>query len=150
MQGLPESGKANFVLKNLSDPPPPGNENLGRSWHFEFELVWRVPPTPSQIRKWKFGQIFALWVWVGLESTPSPFLEYVETNRCIPKGYHLVCFFKHGSSLVAMHGKYISGIREVRQIGKRNVSKVNWPTYFQNIATDAQLKSRPSLLDLSN
>ena len=44
-------------------PPAPENENLGRSWHFEFELVWR---------------------------------SYVETNRCIPRGYHLV-------SLVAQH-----------------------------------------------
>ena len=39
--------------------PSSENENLGRSWHFEFEfeLFWR---------------------------------SYVETNRCIPRGYHLV------------------------------------------------------------
>ena len=42
MQGLPESGKANFVLK-----------------------IPKVPPPPPQ-------QLLALWVCVGLESTPPP------------------------------------------------------------------------------
>ena len=51
-----------------SIPPPSKNDNLGRSWDFGFELVW---------------------------STPSPFpgvsgSSYVETNFCIPRGYHRV------------------------------------------------------------
>ena len=45
---------------------PPGNWNLGRSWHFEFWLIQNPPP---QLR-----------------------LEYVETNLFIPQGYHLVLF----------------------------------------------------------
>ena len=103
IQGLPESGTANenlgrswhfefeFVWRvPLILPPPSENENLGRSWHFDFEFVWRVTLPPP--RKWKFAQILALWVWVGLER-PPPFLQYVKTNRCMPEGYHLVSYF---------------------------------------------------------
>ena len=77
MQGLPESGKANFVLKNPRVPPPP-KENLGRSWHFEFELVWRVTPAPKNAaldRSWHFG-LDRYWhfglSWSGPPLSPAP------------------------------------------------------------------------------
>ena len=57
----------------LSRTPPPPNWNLDRSWHFGF---WPPPPENCNLdRSWHFG----FW-W----------LEYVETNPCIPQGYHLV------------------------------------------------------------
>ena len=44
-------------------PPPPENENLGRSWHFEFELVWRVPPPhPPKMKIWAdLGTLSLSW-----------------------------------------------------------------------------------------
>ena len=30
-----------------SPAPPPENKNLGRSWHFEFDLVWSTPHPPT-------------------------------------------------------------------------------------------------------
>ena len=73
MQRHPESGKAKFVLKILRTPCS------------DFQ-------TPSPHRKWKFRQILALWVLTF--RTPLPpgqwRLQYVETNRCIPQGYHLI------------------------------------------------------------
>ena len=90
-----------WVWMNWSEVPPspspslpltPQNENLGRFWHFEFELVWSTPPanenlgrswhfelvwsTPPPLRKWNSGQL----VWRSC----------VKTNHCIPRGYHLV------------------------------------------------------------
>ena len=53
-------------------PPPPENSNLGRSWHlevFQFWLAQNTPPPPQN------------WYWPR---------TYVETNICIPRGYHLV------------------------------------------------------------
>ena len=63
------------------------NWNLGRSWHFGFWLS-RSPPL-SQL---KSRQISTLWVfWVYITPPPPPWrLQYVETNACIPQGYHLV------------------------------------------------------------
>ena len=55
MLRLPELGLANILLKNAwvppfkyfrnvgLDHPHPPNENLDRSWHFEFKLVWTNP-----------------------------------------------------------------------------------------------------------
>ena len=59
--------------------------------------------TPSPPDNWNFGQILALWV-LGFDFPPPQKklqfrqilhfgfwrLEYVETNRCIPQGYHPV------------------------------------------------------------
>ena len=55
-------------------PPPPRSpsENLGRSWHLEFEWVWStclIPPPPPSSGSWCVG-----------------------TNRCIPQGYRLIGF----------------------------------------------------------
>ena len=50
-----------------STPCPSKNENLARTWHFGFALIWSNPPL-----KWKFGQDLALWIWVGLELSPPP------------------------------------------------------------------------------
>ena len=47
------------------DYPPPPNENLSRSLHFRFQLVWSNPPP-----------LCGSWC--------------VETNRCIPQGYRFV------------------------------------------------------------
>ena len=36
--------------------PPKKNENLGRSWHFGFELVFSIPPESENLgRSWHFG-----------------------------------------------------------------------------------------------
>ena len=63
-------------------PPPPPNENLVRSWHFEFWLPKNTPPQP--LENWT----------KGLQ------LECVETNRCIPQGYRLILMVttKYGST----------------------------------------------------
>ena len=70
-----------FGLSWSGPPPPPKNEDLDRSWHFglswsgpplppyadldrswHFGLSWSGPPPPPQFR---FGQILALWDYVG-------------------------------------------------------------------------------------
>ena len=92
-----------FLIKNsLSAPtqifqecwsgvPPPPHENLRRSWHFGFELVWNTPPqhhtTPppkneNLCRSWHFG--FEL-VW----SIP-PASEFQENYLLYPPVFHLV------------------------------------------------------------
>ena len=38
-------------------------KNLSRSWHFGCELAYSNTPPP---RKWKCGQLLALWIWVSL------------------------------------------------------------------------------------
>ena len=76
MQRLPESGKAEFVLK------------LGRTPCSE---IWSRTPLPPQ-KKLKFRQILRLGFRLHRTPTPpSPWLECVKTNCCIPQGYHLVC-----------------------------------------------------------
>ena len=72
-------------------PSSPQNWNLFRTWHFEFWLPKNTPPT----WKLKFGQDLALWVLTSQEYSPPPQLtfECVETNHCIPQGYHLVLLF---------------------------------------------------------
>ena len=59
MQGLPESGKAKFVLKLARTP---------------YSGIWsRIPhPRPLQPRKWKSGQIFGLALWVLTTTEHSP------------------------------------------------------------------------------
>ena len=54
-------GKITLFWDLVQNTSPPINWNLDRSWHFEFWLL----------------QTGLHW-------------EYVETNRCIPQGYHLV------------------------------------------------------------
>ena len=54
-----------------------------------WNLLQNTPPPPWKL---KFRQILALWV-LTFQNTPPPvqwWLEYVETNRCIPQGYYLV------------------------------------------------------------
>ena len=48
--------------------PHPKNENLVRSWHFEFWVCknTRIPPP-----QWKFGQILALELWVVKNTPPN-------------------------------------------------------------------------------
>ena len=98
----PQKWKVGQILALLTttEHPPPPNWNLGRSWQFEFWLLQNIPP------QLKFRQILALWILTTTEHphppTPPPKLkfrqiltfwvqlEYVETNCCIPQGYHLV------------------------------------------------------------
>ena len=59
------------VLTSRVPPTSPSeNWNLGRSWHFEYFQLWLQSTHPP----------------------PRPKIEisYVETNFCIPRGYHLV------------------------------------------------------------
>ena len=57
---------------------PPPNENLGRSWHFW--LSWFGPPTHPR----------KMQIWIDLGTLAFCGNWYVETNHCIPQGYHLV------------------------------------------------------------
>ena len=69
----------------------PENENLVRTWHLGFELVWSTLSLENEnlIRTW------LLWIWVGLEYPQDLFGSWcVETNRCIPQGYRLVLLCK--------------------------------------------------------
>ena len=83
---------------------------IGKNTLF-WDLVQKPHPHPPKL---KFSQILALWVLTGTEHDPTPSptplnwnlarswhfafwvvqtglqLEYVETNCCIPQGYHLV------------------------------------------------------------
>ena len=62
-------------------PPPAENKNLGRSWHFGFELVWGGPPTPTGFygaRMWRLISVFPMdtisltlscvncWLWLRI------------------------------------------------------------------------------------
>ena len=77
-----------------SEVPPPRKLRFGQILALWVWVGVEYPPSP--IRKFRFGQILALWVWVGLESpTPRPpprvsRSSYVETNFCILRGYYLV------------------------------------------------------------
>ena len=53
-------------------PPSQKKPNLGRSWHFEFWLLQNSPTSKTTTTTYRLQ------------------LEYVETNRCILQGYHLV------------------------------------------------------------
>ena len=87
--------KAKFVLKFLTTlcsgiwfttPLLPENWKLGRFWHFRIWVPEHLPP-----KKLKFRQILVLWDLTSRTLSPLQWqLEYVETNRCIPQGYHLV------------------------------------------------------------
>ena len=48
MKIWPDLGTLSLSWSGEYPPPPLENENLARSWHFEFELVRRVPPLPPQ------------------------------------------------------------------------------------------------------
>ena len=95
----PHSSISGMLVWNHPSPSTT-NENLSRSWHFEFELVWSTTPLPKMKiwavlgtlslswsglspsphltqnenlgSSWNFGQILTLWVWVSLEYPPSP------------------------------------------------------------------------------
>ena len=70
-------------------PSPSKNENLGRSWYFEFDLVWRVPPAAAGV------------TWSS----------YVETTCCMPRGYLLVLLFDKNfnfNCLLKVNGENIS------------------------------------------
>ena len=88
-----------WVGLDYPHPPPPPNENLARTWNFGFELVWGTLPHPK-MKIWSGLDTFDL-SWSGV-SLPPPLRTYcgswwVETNRCIPLGYHLVLMviFRH-------------------------------------------------------
>ena len=49
-------------------PPPPGNENCQKSWHFDFSVAEYPPPPP---RKWQLSEILPLWLSVA-EYPPPP------------------------------------------------------------------------------
>ena len=78
-----------FRNVGLDHPPsPPWKCRFGQILAL---WVWvGLDPLP----KFKFGQILALWGWVGLEYPPSRIFR--ETNFCIPRGYHLVssCYYE--------------------------------------------------------
>ena len=95
-----------FVIKILrthysgirfrTPPPLPENWNLDRTWHFGF---WysrtQPPPPPKKIKIW--ADLGTLGFDFPGHPPPTPHtlqwqLEYVETNCCIPQGYHLVCY----------------------------------------------------------
>ena len=46
-ENLSRSWHFEFELVWSASPHPPENENLGGSWHFKFEFIWSNPP-PSQ------------------------------------------------------------------------------------------------------
>ena len=69
----PPALKKNWVLTFQNTPHPIKNWNLGRSWQFGF-WISRTPPPPI---RWQ--------------------LQYVETNRCIPQGHHLVVLVGNSS-----------------------------------------------------
>ena len=88
---------------------PPENRNLDRTWHFKFWLPQFTPPHWNLDRTWHFKFWLPQFtlppqkieIWSGLGTTwhvefwlpPSPRVSgssYVETNFCIPRGYHLV------------------------------------------------------------
>ena len=85
-----------FLVQNsLSALPLPENEILGRSWHFEFDLVYSNPPPPENkneiLGRSRHFEFDLVW------STPPPRVSgssYMETNFCIPRGYHLVLSVK--------------------------------------------------------
>ena len=70
------------MCPGFNAPPKKKWENLARTWLFEFWL-WEIKPHPNSNlgRSW-YLEYFEIWLW---ENT------YVETNICIPQGYHLVC-----------------------------------------------------------
>ena len=77
-------GFQNFLVQNSLSTPTKYLRNVGLE-----HPTW----------KWKFAQILALWIWVGLEY-PRPHKDLcgswcVETNRCIPQGYRLVRHVLH-------------------------------------------------------
>ena len=76
-----------YLILGYGEAPPPPDWNLDRTWSSEFWLSH--PPW-----KLKFGQDLALWVLTTPVYTPRSVreLSYVETNFCIPHGYHLVLF----------------------------------------------------------
>ena len=58
-----------------------------RTWHFEFWVAKNPPPDEKLARTWDFE------FWVAQITPPPRGLEFecVETNRCIPQRYRLVC-----------------------------------------------------------
>ena len=56
-----------FLGHFIKNTPPPPNEKLARTWHFEFWVAENTPLPGGQLE-----------------------LKCVETNRCIPEGYRLL------------------------------------------------------------
>ena len=92
-----------WVLTTTEHLPPLPNWNLGRSCHFEFWLLQNTPlkieiwadlgtlsfdyhRTPAPLyRNWNLGRSGHFEFWLPQNTPPNIQLEYVETNRCIPK-----------------------------------------------------------------
>ena len=87
----------------------PRIKNCQRGWDFRFDLVQNTPLKMKtwldwgtldlswsrvSLWKWKLSQIEGLWIWVSPEHPPPAKMKLenlcVETNCCIPCGYHLV------------------------------------------------------------
>ena len=95
-------------------PPPP---DLGTLSIFSSDS--RVPPPP---RKLKFRQILALWVFSVLT---------LETNFCIPRGYHLVCDCKmtnYTSHLTVKPQRTCNTATTKRSLCLQQLTFENWPT----------------------
>ena len=69
MKSWPGLGTLSFELPRI--PPPPPNENLVRTWHFEFWVAKNTPPHPIiHPQKWKF------WSELGTLSFQFPRISY--------------------------------------------------------------------------
>ena len=61
------------ILQYRIPPPPPGNENCQKSWHFDFSVA-EYPPQPPP-RKLKLRQILALCDFSSADNPPPPKIE---------------------------------------------------------------------------
>ena len=79
-----------FEECGLEYPPQTPNQNLVRTGHMGFELVWSAPPPKNKI--WSGLGTLDL-SWSGVPPPPAKDIcgsWCVETNRCIPQGYRIV------------------------------------------------------------
>ena len=87
MKIWPGLGNLSFDFGRIP-PPPSENENLARTWHFEFWLWENTPPPPRRIRMWRL-------ISVSPKDTISLYRLVIETGVWPFKNIFNDCNLKH-------------------------------------------------------
>ena len=84
----PHSSVSGMLVWNHPRPPPPHHKwNLGRSWHFEFELVWSTTPLPK-MKIWAVLGTLSL-SWSGLSPPPTSLkMKIWEVLEILGRSWH--------------------------------------------------------------